>query len=221
MAQESSPITTHPEQRGVVPRRRAGPSRLGEVAAAPTIRSSPARPRVSVPSLRLPGAVRRTLGMAGLVVVYVALWLMVWAIAPALGLGWTSVVITSGSMAPAIRPGDVVVAEPHHGRALGPGTVAVFRDPSGDGLVTHRISGVNPDGSYLTRGDANRAADSTPLRPEQVVGVGRILVPVAGLPVVWYLAGAWDKLAAGAVLVLLCLWTARFAFEKEPIHVPA
>ena len=69
------------------------------------------------------------------------------AVAPAVGLGWTSVVLTSGSVSPPLRIGDVVVASPHIGRRLGPGTVVVFADPARPGLVTHRIESINPDGS--------------------------------------------------------------------------
>ncbi len=137
------------------------------------------------------------------------------AVASAIGLRWTSVVITSGSMSPPFRIGDVVVASPHDGRGLDPGTVVVFSDPARPGLVTYRIESVNPDGSYLTSGDANRQPDSTPLRPEQVVGVGRMLVPLIGLPLVWYWAGAGGKLAVWAAGMLLALWLARYALLEK------
>jgi pyruvate dehydrogenase E2 component (dihydrolipoamide acetyltransferase) len=137
------------------------------------------------------------------------------AVAPAIGLGWTSVVITSGSMSPLISAGDVVLASPHDGQGLGPGTVVIFTDPARPGLLTHRIESVNPDGSYVTSGDANRQPDSTPLRPEQVVGVGRLLVPLVGLPLVWYWAGAWGELALWAAGTMLALWLTRFVVLEK------
>jgi signal peptidase len=173
---------------------------------------------------------RFPLGLLGLFVVYVTMALALSAVAPAVGLGWTSVVITSGSMSPSIGVGDVVVASSHNGRGLGPGTVVIFNDPARSGLLTHRIESVNPDGSYVTYGDANRQPDSTPLRPEQVVGVGRLLIPYIGLPLMWYWAGAWGELAFWAIGTLLALWLARYAFLpklEEPVqseesgHVPA
>lgn len=156
---------------------------------------------------------RFSLGLLGLFVVYVTMWLGVWAVASAAILGWTSVVLTSGSMSPSINTGDVVVTSPSDGQELAPGTVVVFPDRAG--LVTHRIVGVSPDGSYVTRGDAAPQSDPAPLRPEDVVGVGRLLVPLIGLPLVWYWTGAWGKLALWAVGTVLALWLARYALLER------
>ena len=187
-------------------KRRAPPSRASRAveldAPSTEVNRAPAAP---------PPSRRFLLGLLGLLVVYVTMSLALSAVAPAVGLGWTSVVITSGSMSPSIRIGDVVMASPHDGRGLGAGTVVVFSDPARPGLLTHRIESVNPDGSYVTSGDANRLPDSTPLRPEQVVGVGRLLVPYIGLPLVWYWAGAWGELAVWVAGMLLALWLARYA----------
>jgi len=164
---------------------------------------------------RVTRAARFYFGLLGLFVVSVTMSLALVALAPAVGLGWTSVVITSGSMPPPISIGDVVVASPHDGRGLGLGTVVVFSDPARPGLLTDRIESINADGSYVTRGDANRQPDSTPLRPEQVVGTGRLLVPYIGLPLIWYWAGAWAELAFWAVGTLLALWLARYALLQK------
>lgn len=118
---------------------------------------------------------------------WLVLWLVVWAALPALLLGWQPVLITSGSMGPTISPGDVVLlADPPADELLAPGTVITFDDPNlPGGLITHRIDGVREDGMYRTRGDANASPDSTPVPHHQVVGVGRMLVPLVGLPVQW------------------------------------
>lgn len=78
---------------------------------------------------RITRAARFYFGLLGLFVVYVTMLLALSAVAPAVGLGWTSVVITPGSMSPLFRIGDVVVASPHDGRGLNPGTVVGFSDP--------------------------------------------------------------------------------------------
>ncbi len=158
---------------------------------------------------------RFVLSLLGLLVVYVTMSLALSAVAPAVGLGWTSVVITSGSMSPLFSIGDVVVASPHDGRGMTPGTVVVFSDPARPGLLTHRIESTNPDGSYVTKGDANPQPDSTPLRPEQVVGVGKFIVPLIGLPLVWYWAGAWGELAVWLAGMLVALWLARHALLEK------
>ncbi len=120
---------------------------------------------------------------------WILAWLLVAVVVPAVGFGWSPVVITSGSMEPLIRPGDVVLtSDPQV--TVAPGTVITFEDPARQGsLTTHRVVSVQDDGAYRTRGDANRAADSTPVPPEAVVGVGRLLVPMVGLPLLWLSGG--------------------------------
>ncbi len=164
------------------------------------------------PRLREPVAVRVRFyfGLVGLFAAYLTLFLAAWAVLPALLPGWQSVVITSGSMSPSIRTGDVVVVKPSDGLGLSPGNVVVISDPAASGLVTHRIVSINPDGSYRTRGDANAQPDSATLHPDQVVGVGRLRVPFIGLPLVWYQTGAWEKLALWATVTLLALWVTRY-----------
>ena len=67
--------------------------------------------------------------------------------------------VLSGSMEPAISPGDVVISmriDPSEAR---PGDVVTFRDPKDpDRLVTHRVRSTRPDGRrvrFVTKGDAN------------------------------------------------------------------
>ena len=198
---ESGGLKVYPKRSADAP-----PRARAQGSAAPRANSPPASARPS----------RRFLfGLLGLLVVYVTMSLALSAVAPAVGFGWTSVVITSGSMSPSFSIGDVVMASPHDGRGLGAGTVVVFSDPARPGLLTHRIESVNPDGSYVTKGDANREPDSTPLRPEQVVGVGRLLVPYIGLPLVWYWAGAWGELAVWVAGMMLALWLALYALLEK------
>jgi signal peptidase len=153
---------------------------------------------------------REALGILGLFGLYTMLWLAGWALVPSLVLGWKSVVITSGSMQPAFNTGDVIVASPPKDD-LAPGTVVVFQDTQGR-LITHRITAVNDDGSYVTRGDANAQNDSTPLTADKIVGVGRILVPMIGLPLVWLGTGSWAKLILWALTTSLILGFSRWAW---------
>ena len=73
-------------------------------------------------------------------------------------LGFTAAVVVTGSMSPAIEPGDLVVCR--RAAEYGEGDVIMFR--SGASLVTHRIVGDTPDG-FTTRGDANNVADIEPV----------------------------------------------------------
>lgn len=160
------------------------------------------------PRLPVPSTLDRAtpaLPVVGRVLYHVALWLMVAAVLPLLW-GWRATVVTSGSMSPSIDTGDIVVTAPHDGIGLGPGVIAVFSDGNG-GQVAHRIVAVNGGGTYVTRGDANDNTDSSPLHPQQVVGVGRMLIPFVGLPLVWIDQRIWEPFLWGvAVVVAGLVW---------------
>lgn len=139
------------------------------------------------------------------------LWLLVWLalalVMPYVMWRWQPIVITSGSMAPLIRAGDVVlIVEPE--KPVAAGQVITFEDQARPGtLITHRVVTIEPDGSYRTRGDANAVADSTPVPAAAVVGRGRLLVPLIGLPLLWssgepVLFASWIAVTIVAVLVV-------------------
>lgn len=155
-------------------------------------------------------AARFFVGVVAVFSVTVLLALSAVALVPSTALRWQPAVITSGSMSPRISVGDIVVAKPYRGGTLDQGTVTVFHDAGGHGLVTHRIVERNLDGTYVTQGDANPAADSTPLRSEQIVGTGRLLIPLAGYPVAWLRNGETAKAMAFVVGLTLALWLARY-----------
>ncbi len=137
--------------------------------------------------------------------------LVIWVIVVRLLVGWSPMVVTTGSMQPAINPGDIVMsgAPDDGGRDLEVGTVITFQDPvRPDGLLTHRIARVNDDGTYSTRGDANTVADSYQVKPRDVRSVGHLLIPGVGLPRVWVERGDVLMLAVWVTGTLLALWAA-------------
>jgi signal peptidase I len=164
-------------------------------------------------SPRLPAAV----GLFGLIVGWVFVWLALWALAPAVA-GWRPVVIASDSMHPSIRAGDVIVARPHSGIGLSGGTVVVFDPGDGRGLITHRIAAVYDDGTYATGGDANASPDSTPLRPDQVIGVGALRVPYIGLPMLWLHDGSWSRVLVVFALLVMAIGLTRSGRHPAPRH---
>lgn len=137
-----------------------------------------------------------------------------WILVPTVVLGWQPVTIISGSMAPAVQPGHVVVVEPYGDQELDPGTVVTYRDAQQDRLVTHRIASVDEDGTITTRGDANAVDDPLPLTTDRIVGVGRLVVPAAGLPALWAHQGRTDLLAVVAVLTVLATGAAAGAASE-------
>lgn len=131
--------------------------------------------------------------------------LVLWALVPS-ALGWQTAVVTSGSMEPALPVGSVIVAAPPTDETLRPGAVVLAETPDSPGqLVSHRMVRLDPDGSIVTRGDANPTIDSVPIPTESVHGVVRLVVPVIGGPATWWRAGAYGHVAAAAGFVLTCL----------------
>ncbi len=120
-------------------------------------------------------------------------------------IGWTPVVVTSGSMEPALGTGAIVhVDDAVDYAGVGAGAIIVFDDPAIAGRrVTHRVTGIErTDGAsvevvaFRTKGDANATVDSTLVPVANVEGVARLVVPYAGLPKAWSVNGDWMSFAA-------------------------
>jgi signal peptidase len=111
-------------------------------------------------------------GLIALVGITVFATLAIAAVLPVAIPGAYSASITSGSMMPKLRVGDVVIAIDSGDVVIAIGTVVVFEDPRAGGLVTHRVVAITPDGTYVTKGDGNGTADPAPVAPENVLGVG-------------------------------------------------
>jgi hypothetical protein len=52
-------------------------------------------------------------------------------------------------------------------------------------LLTHRIIAQNPDGTFVTQGDANPSQDLEPITRDAIHGRAFIMVPWVGLPAMW------------------------------------
>ena len=130
-------------------------------------------------------------GLVGLVLLLVFGTLAFIAVLPIVIPGVTSAAITSESMLPKLHPGDVVITVSPGDAPIEESTVVVFENPVKGDLVTHRIVGINPDGTYATKDDANGINDVAPVPPENIKGVGRWVVPYVGLLRVWLAEGQW------------------------------
>ncbi|WP_197022227.1 signal peptidase I [Candidatus Blastococcus massiliensis] len=117
---------------------------------------------------RFAGPARRYLGLLapwlvrGVVGLAVAVFVFL-AVGPHL-LGYRTMTMLTGSMAPEIEAGDVTVVTPIDIADVTEGMVIAYHQPIGDrSLVTHRVisveSGQDGTVSVRTKGDANPAAD--------------------------------------------------------------
>jgi len=125
-------------------------------------------------------------------------------------LGHPVMTVLSGSMAPVIDTGDLVVENkltPAQASNLQPGQIISFRAAGGTHeIFTHRIIGIEllPDGgvSYVTKGDANGSRDTAATVPSDVVGLYQARIPYGG-----YILDALHRpLVLGLLLAAPSLW---------------
>ena len=137
------------------------------------------------------------------------------AVVPMVVPGLTSASITSGSMMPLIRIGDVVVASDHGGAPIALETIVVYEDPRKGDLVTHRVVEVNADGSYTTKGDMNGTVDRDPIPAENIRGEARWIIPYVGQPRVWVAQGNWVMVGMSIAAIAFAVWLSRFALDAR------
>lgn len=85
--------------------------------------------------------------------------------------------VSSGSMSPTIETGDLIVITRPPER---PETGMVLTMRVAGEVVTHRIVQINPDGSFLSRGDANPSYDQWEGYDVSLVGQYRFRIPGMG-----------------------------------------
>jgi signal peptidase I len=163
----------------------------------------------SIPTDTTEAGTRRTL-FASSIVARAWLWFLAGCLLITLvpmAFGWRPYVVQSGSMTPRIHVGDVILAAPVAIHELKPGQVIVFDDPDRPGRVlSHRIVRIDPNGSFVTNGDANPTADAIPVPPSNIRGLGRLLVRFVGLPWIWVRNGSWLLLALFAAGIVGAGW---------------
>ena len=111
-------------------------------------------------------------------------------------LGYSQLVVISGSMQPAIDPGDLLIIKRQESYQAG--DVVTFLQ--GDSLVTHRLTGITGD-TALTRGDANNT-DDAPISPDDIQGRMVLRVPRVGYAVL-YLRTQQGLLMLTALFILM------------------
>lgn len=93
-------------------------------------------------------------------------------------------VVLTGSMAPTINPGDVVLVASPARMVPKVGDIATYtaRRFSGEavGLFTHRIIGGDAQSGFLMKGDANEAPDVQRPKVEDISGVVFFVIPFIG-----------------------------------------
>ena len=87
--------------------------------------------------------------------------------------GYSVLQVVTGSMEPTINTGEFIFVKKVPVDSLGKGDIIAYYtedEEIKDFLVTHRIIGVNEDGSFITQGDANPVPDDLSVRASRVLG---------------------------------------------------
>jgi len=130
---------------------------------------------------QLTATLRRVLAVAGLLaVVALVVPFVIFAVPQVVGADH-GFVILSGSMEPAISPGDVVIVDAS--AAVGVGDVVTFDDGK-QVPTTHRVIG-EEGGEYVTKGDANENADGRTVPADAVLGAVTLTIPLIGYVILW------------------------------------
>jgi signal peptidase len=130
-------------------------------------------------------------------------------------------IVTSGSMAPHIPVGAIVLTVPIEGVAM-PGDVILFPHPLGRATVIHRVVAVEygaVDSDYVTKGDANELDDGW--RVSVGAAYGRV---IATVPYLGYVLGTLRlplaRLGMGLLILSFALPALRSAWRSRRVPPP-
>jgi signal peptidase len=139
--------------------------------------------------------------------------------------GWQALTVLTGSMRPAIAPGQVVLTAAVPVSTVRPGEVITFARPGRAGTTTHRVVSVVPAaGGHLTvttKGDANPGPETWRIADTGTVGRVRAVLPAVGGTLALFVAGparpyfVGGVTALAAVLVLWWVWRPEDDDEED------
>jgi signal peptidase I len=93
-------------------------------------------------------------------------------------------IVLTGSMEPALSPGDVVLELTPEHKVPKVGDIATYLGKRLDGSVvakfTHRIIGQDEKNNYIFQGDANPTADTQHPKIDEITGVSFLVIPMVG-----------------------------------------
>lgn len=130
-------------------------------------------------------------------------------------VGGQSLSVLSGSMAPAVNTGDMVVIVPQAAEDIKIGQIVAFNDPNGSGdLYQHRVQYVGESGNTIqvvTKGDANVSGEKWQTRPGSDVGRVALVVPKLGFAIGTLTGGepvilAGREIPIGTLLIIIGLF---------------
>ena len=120
-------------------------------------------------------------------------------------------VVTTESMEPTLRVGDLIYVKGVAPAEIKVGDIVTFKPPAnymGGKLVTHRVVEVSYDANevyFRTKGDNNPTVDPWLIKPSDVIGVQKAVLPGVGRVFLWIRTPS-GLAVAGLLLVVYLFW---------------
>ncbi|MEP9363980.1 hypothetical protein ABLE68_13510 [Nocardioides sp. CN2-186] len=141
-----------------------------------------------------------------------------------IGLGLERYVMSGDSMAGSIGQGSIVFERVVPVSDLRPGDVITYEPPAAadvDGMVTHRIVAIGPEG-IVTKGDAETAVDPWTLRPAgQTMSRVAFSVPWVGWAYLFLFHPQGWLLTVGSAMALALLMSRRLMAKQPTLRPPS
>lgn len=122
--------------------------------------------------------------------------------------GYNVYAVLTGSMTPAYSVGSVIFVQKCEAEEIETGDVITFGLGTGtDNVMTHRVVEINEkSGCFITKGDANDAVDSEPVRFDRLIG--KVVLCIPGMAEVsgFVNSTTGKEVAFIAFALTFCLW---------------
>ena len=141
--------------------------------------------------------------------------------------GWRVDTLSSGSMEPQLRAGELVVIHSVAPQDIAVGDIiAFYATDAHENLVSHRVIGIeeNPLLSFQTKGDANEAPDPLDVPARNLVGRIYFHAPLLGYAVfsLKTIPGLIVALVIpGFIVIGACLYSLRYELAKKKWNIVA
>jgi signal peptidase I len=163
--------------------------------------------------IKVPKPLNSTLGYVLLGVILA--FLINQGMAFVLSTGMPIVAVESNSMVPTFYKGDILVLQGAQQQELKIGDIIVFSSPrcKTNSPIVHRITKINPDGSFQTQGDANpgQIPCENYIRYNEIHGKSILIIPYLG----------WVKIGITEYVVPNALWIAIAAVIAFVVTIKA
>ncbi len=121
--------------------------------------------------------------------------------------GYATLTIETGSMSGTIEEGDMILIKDTGEYKIG--DIVTFLQEGDKIPTTHRIINYDSNGDFITRGDANNAADTTPVKQNEILGEVIEVFPKVGHFSNWVKMEGWIYIVAVLGILAIGFWIAK------------